>query len=74
MPQEIEVTLKLKIKVEEADDASYYLDATTNEATPSFIADFFDEFEDSYAASSLLTVNDKTREQVAEALQAELNT
>jgi hypothetical protein len=71
MPKEIEVTLRLKLKVEDQEEADYYLDAATNEPAVSFIADVFDEFEDSFTAP-LVSVNGRTKDQIAQALQAEI--
>jgi hypothetical protein len=62
------VSLEIEIKVEEAEDVTYFLDPVTNKATPSFIADIMDEMEDSFAGE-VLTVNGLTPAAVQKKLQ-----
>ncbi|MDR3392475.1 MAG: hypothetical protein P4L77_12160 [Sulfuriferula sp.] len=71
MPQ---ITVVLTVKLDVADDetASYFVDPATNTPTIGFIADLFDEFEDSFAGT-VVTINDKTQAQVGIELQAQLN-
>ena len=70
MPQ-ITVKLEIVIKVEQAEDADYYLEPVHNTVTPSFIADMMDEMEDSFAGE-VISINGLTMAQVQQKLQADI--
>jgi hypothetical protein len=70
MPQ-LELKLTLKIDIPDAAAASYYIDATTGEATADVIADIFDTLGD-WCSDPVVSINDKTHEQISTELRTRL--
>jgi hypothetical protein len=69
-PQEIEVTLKFKVKVNTQDARDYFLNSETEDsAAVSFLADTFDSWFD-IENSCLVSINDVSAEKVKQALNA----
>ena len=67
-PQEIEVTLKFKIKVTTPEDKAYFVN-DSGAASVSFLADILDSWLD-IDNSKLVSVNDINTEKISQALQA----
>ena len=70
MPEKITITLTLELLVADGEDKAYYLSSSTNDVSPSCIADVFDNAED--MVGTLLTVNGYSKEQIKSLLNAEL--
>lgn len=66
-PQEIEVTLKLKLRVQDAQERAYFLNAD-GEASAYVIADIDDFIGGDIAYGEVLAINDLTGRQVQEIL------
>ena len=65
-PEEIELTLKLRIKVSNEEDKNYYLVPETGAATYDVIADIFDMIQ----SDNLLAVDNVTLPELREIVQA----
>ena len=72
-PQEITVSLSLKVKVQDQEARDYFLNSETNAAAVSFIADVFDmmAFTNNPDGDNILTINNLTQTQVQQILQTE---
>jgi hypothetical protein len=70
-PQEITVSLSLKVKVEDQEARDYFINSETNAAAVSFIADVFDML--GFGHEDVLTINNLTQTQVQHILQSEIS-
>jgi len=68
-PQEVEVSISLKLKVYDQDGKNYVLDPTTQSASVSFLVDLYDIMID--ADFGILSLNSLAWEQIKEKLLAE---
>ena len=71
-PQEIEVTLKLRLKVEDQEDRDYWIDPQTGELSVSCIADMFEDVNGGGEVEVLISVNGITHPQMRALLNSKV--